>query len=66
MNEHFGPGASRLAGLCTREFGWTPDQFWQATPAEIAAILTIETPASEVPLSRTELAALMERDSDGQ
>lgn len=65
MSDSFGPGASRLAGLCTREFGWTPDQFWQVTPAELAAILTIENPASEVPLSRTELAALMEREGDG-
>ncbi|TIX49379.1 phage tail assembly chaperone [Alteraurantiacibacter aquimixticola] len=65
MSERFAAGARRLAGLATRQFGWTPDQFWHCTPAELAAILTIENPASEDPLSRSELAALMERENNG-
>ena len=36
----FGPGAARLAGLAARMFGWLPDQFWLATPAELAAALS--------------------------
>jgi Phage tail assembly chaperone protein, TAC len=35
----FAPAATRLAGLATLLLGWTPDQFWAATPAELGAIL---------------------------
>jgi hypothetical protein len=58
----FGDGALRLAGLVPRLLGWRPDEFWQATPAELAAILTTGEPASGTPLSRPELTVLMERD----
>lgn len=67
--DHFAAGASRLAGLATRAFGWTPAAFWQATPAELAAILATDGPASPAPLGRGELAELMaklmEPDADG-
>ena len=66
MSERFADGARRLAGLSTRMFGWTPPQFWDATPAELAAILTIEDAANDAPLSRSEFDAMMERDSNGQ
>lgn len=60
----FGRGALRLAGLSARALGWRPGEFWAATPAELAA--AIADPAGEfLPVSRTEIEILMERDSDG-
>lgn len=35
----FGQRASSLAGLATRLLGWRPDEFWRATPAELASAL---------------------------
>jgi uncharacterized phage protein (TIGR02216 family) len=59
----FSDAAAQLAGLVPRLLGWSPDAFWNATPAELAAILA-PTPDSE-PLARSELETLMERDCDG-
>ena len=66
----FGDGAGRLAGLVPRLLGWRPGEFWDATPAELAAILAALRQAQDernggTPLGRTELAALMERDGHG-
>ena len=33
----FGPAAQHLSGLAARLLGWRPAEFWQATPAELAA-----------------------------
>ena len=63
MTRAFGPGAQRLAGLAARALGWRPGEFWQATPAELAAILLPPTEPGE-PLSRHDLNRLMERDND--
>ena len=57
----FTNGAARLAGLVPRLLGWRPDDFWQTTPAELAAVLTTFEPADEQPLSRIELDRLLER-----
>ena len=66
MSESFAAGAARLAGLVPRLLGWRPDEFWNATPAELAAIFASDEPAGGVPLSRGELEALIERDRDGR
>ncbi|WEK45622.1 MAG: phage tail assembly chaperone [Candidatus Andeanibacterium colombiense] len=59
----FSDSAARLAGLVPRLLGWPPGTFWNATPAELAAILS---PAPEgEPLARSELEKLMERDTHG-
>lgn len=63
MNGGFTAAALRLAGVATRAFGWVPDHFWQATPAELAATLATDDAAATAPLSRTELDALMEREA---
>lgn len=57
----FGEGARRLSALAARLLGWRPDEFWAATPAELAAILSPETNAAS-PLTRDEMNRLMERD----
>lgn len=64
MTRQFGPGASRLAGLAARLLGWRPDEFWRATPAELAAILAPPADAAQ-PLGRADLNRLMERDNGG-
>ena len=61
---NFADGAARLAGLAPRVLGWRPDEFWRATPAELAAILA-PAEGDAAPLGRDELARLMERDGDG-
>ena len=35
----FAQGAARLAGVAGWLLGWRPDEFWRATPAELAAVL---------------------------
>lgn len=62
-DRRFGPGASRLAGLTARTLGWLPDQFWQATPAELAAALAPYADPAGQPLDRQEFNRLMERDN---
>jgi hypothetical protein len=61
----FADGARRLAGLVPRALGWRPDEFWSATPAELAAILEDGGERGGEPLSRAELTSLMERDWHG-
>lgn len=63
MSEEFGPGASQLAGLAARLLGWRPDEFWNATPAELVACFADDDTAN--PPSRDEIHAMMERERDG-
>lgn len=65
MSERFADAAARLAGTVPLLLGWLPDDFWNATPAELAAILAPQAGGHIVPLSRGELNELMERDRDG-
>lgn len=62
MNARFGPGANRLAGLAARLLGWRPHEFWRATPAELAAILS-PSPDMAQPFGRNDLNRLMEREN---
>ena len=59
----FSDSAARLSALVPRLLGWTPEAFWAATPAELAAILGPEPCGA--PLARTALETLMERDAHG-
>ncbi|HEV2816063.1 MAG TPA: phage tail assembly chaperone [Allosphingosinicella sp.] len=58
----FGECAARLAGVAGALLGWRPDEFWGATPAELAAILA---PAAPPPASADDLARLKEMFPDG-
>jgi hypothetical protein len=40
MSAHFADGAARLAGLAGALLGWRPDEFWCATPEELAVVIT--------------------------
>jgi hypothetical protein len=57
--------ARRLSGLVPRLLGWRPDDFWAATPAELACIFETPGEPGTAPLSRNELIALVERERDG-
>jgi hypothetical protein len=35
----FSEAATRLAGIAGALLGWRPEEFWNATPAELAAVL---------------------------
>jgi uncharacterized phage protein (TIGR02216 family) len=61
----FTENARRLSGLVPRVLGWPPDLFWNATPAELAAIFDWPEGHADAPLSRAELTRLMERERDG-
>ena len=37
--ERFGAAAARLCGFAAALLGWRPDEFWNATPAELATVL---------------------------
>jgi uncharacterized phage protein (TIGR02216 family) len=63
VSETFGAGARLLAGHMARLHGWQPGEFWQATPAELAAVLGPPDPSAR-PLDRASLNHLMEFDND--
>jgi hypothetical protein len=65
MSDLFADGAARLGGLIPRLLGWRPGDFWSATPAALAAILSAEQAAGAEPLSRGEFEHLLERERDG-
>ena len=62
MSDRFGPRALVLAGHAARLLGWRPEEFWAATPADLAAALA--PPPAEAPLGRADLARMMEHDDD--
>ncbi len=63
--ERFSESARRLAGLAGALFGWRPEEFWRATPAELGAVLEAMTGPDTAPASRADLTRLMERFPDG-
>ncbi|MEZ5709002.1 MAG: phage tail assembly chaperone [Blastomonas sp.] len=61
-------GAGRLAGIAGLMLGWRPDEFWRATPAELAAILMAAAGNPDGSLSgpdRATIDRLMEIFPDG-
>ena len=59
----FSEAAARLAGLAGALLGWRPDDFWNATPAELAVILSAGTLPE--PASTGDLVRLKEMFPDG-
>ena len=59
----FSDGAARLAGLAGAVLGWRPEEFWRATPAELATVLSMlvgERPT----MAADDLGRLMEQFPD--
>lgn len=67
VGEEFGPCARRLAGLAGLAFGWAPEVFWGATPAELGALVEAACGEGERvdPPDRGLVARLMEAFPDG-
>lgn len=63
----FAEAAARLAGQAGVAFGWRPDTFWCATPAELMALVRVVSGASEdaSPPDKDMIAAMMEAFPDG-
>ena len=59
--------AARLAGLAALLLGWRPDEFWRATPAELAGVLAVMAGEDDeaAPLDAMMLARLKEKFPDG-
>ena len=63
MSESFAAAAVRLAGLAGVLLGWRPEEFWRATPAELAAVL--EAMRGEDAAGPIDLEQLMRMFPDG-
>ena len=62
MSDTFGPQAARLFTFAARSLGWRPEEFWSATPTELASALAPAGDAPGAPLARHDLEKMMERD----
>lgn len=60
----FADSALQLAGQTALLLGWRPDDFWNATPADIATILAALSPAGDAADGAT-LSQLMKVFPDG-
>lgn len=61
----FGETAGRLVGQAGALLGWRPDEFWRATPAELAAVLAALSLDEGRPASSGDLARLKAMFPDG-
>lgn len=61
----FVEAAVRLAGAAGLAFGWTPETFWTATPAELAALVRALAGDDVTPPGASEIARLKELFPDG-
>jgi uncharacterized phage protein (TIGR02216 family) len=61
----FAEAATRLAGAAALLLGWPPDEFWRATPAELAAVLRAARGETAAGMNRAELERLREANPDG-
>ena len=63
--EDFASAATRLSGLAAAMWGWAPAVFWDATPAEVAAVAAALMGDQPRPLDGAAVAALREAYPDG-
>ncbi len=62
----FAARARRLAGLAGRLFGWAPETFWSATPAELGALVdAMAGDGGGEPPDNVLVARMMEAFPDG-
>ena len=62
----FAEAAARLAGASGVMFGWAPEAFWAATPAELGALIdALRGEAGAAPVDGALLARLKEQFPDG-
>ena len=63
--EEFANRAVRLAGAAGLAFGWAPETFWNATPAELGALVHALAGEDVAPPGAAEIARLKEAFPDG-
>ena len=62
----FAEAAGRLAGFAGAYLGWAPEQFWRATPAELAAVVAaLAGESGAAPPDAAVIARLREAFPDG-
>lgn len=62
-HDRFGDTAQRLCALAARALGWRPDEFWRATPQELACVLRPDADTTMgAAIDRATLNAMMEHD----
>jgi uncharacterized phage protein (TIGR02216 family) len=49
----FGEAAARLSGAASLLLGWRPEEFWNATPAELALAMSFFEGTPDAPDSKT-------------
>ena len=59
----FGEAAARLSGAASLLLGWRPEEFWNATPAELATVLNSFDEQPDAPDAKT-IEALRQRFPD--
>jgi hypothetical protein len=64
-DDSFCATASALGGQTALLFGWRPDDFWNATPAELGAIMRAFQAKIDTSAGGDVLKALMEQFPDG-
>ena len=65
MMVEFGGNAARLSNAAAALFGWRPDDFWNATPAELTLLLNPAIGSDQL-LDRTTIDALQRQFPDGE
>ena len=63
QDRSFGEAAAKLSAAASQLLGWRPDEFWNATPAELALAFQPPSDAVEAPNAKT-IAQLRERFPD--
>jgi len=65
VGDSFAKTAVRLAGMTGVLLGWRPDDFWRATPAELASVLAAMSPPGGAPPDPDDMKRLREQFPDG-
>ncbi|MBR0553895.1 phage tail assembly chaperone [Stakelama marina] len=65
MDARFADAAARLAGVAGVMFGWSPDAFWAATPAELGALVGALRGDAGEGIDRAAIDRLQEMFPDG-
>lgn len=61
----FTDAAFKLCGQSAMLFGWRPEEFWSATPAELECVLTALIPKCGSPPDSLAIQNMMEQFPDG-
>jgi hypothetical protein len=65
MSAIFAESAARLAGQAGALLGWRPEEFWRATPAELASVIEALAGERAPQAGAADVARLREMFPDG-